>query len=205
VGLAVGLLGSIRWLLVIIAFTLLGFLATLSNISEKKERGLQEGRHGERRARNVLGVGVPCIFAALFGLIPGVDPTMASVAFISAVSVAAADTVASEIGVKSENVRLITNMKKVPVGTDGGVSLYGTGVALLGAVVSTAIGWVVIFGISYDALVFVPIVAGLAGCMMDSVLGATVESRGFISKYANNALTGVFGALLAATIVHLLF
>lgn len=205
VGLVIGLLGSFQWLLVITAFTLLGFLATVTGFSKKRERGLQEGTHGERGAKNVLGVSLPCLFVTILSMVPSIDPILADIAFISAISVAAADTAASEIGVKSENVRLITTMERVSAGTDGGVSSFGTLIALLASVVATVIGWLIVFGLVFDMLLLVPIAMGLVGCMLDSLFGATLESKGIISKYTNNALSGVIGALLAAATVFFLF
>ena len=53
--------------------------------------------------------------------------------FIGSIAVATADTLASEIGVVDKYPRLITNFKKVPPGTDGGISPIGTAAGIIGA------------------------------------------------------------------------
>ncbi len=52
--------------------------------------------------------------------------------FIGSIATATADTMASEVGVAT-TPRLITNFKKVPPGTDGGVSVLGTFAGIVGA------------------------------------------------------------------------
>ncbi|MCL2143143.1 MAG: DUF92 domain-containing protein, partial [Methanomassiliicoccaceae archaeon] len=81
----------------------------------------------------------------------------------------------------------------------------GTAVALAAAVATTAIGWVLIFGMSFDLLFIVPVIAGMIGCFADSVLGATIETKGYISKYTNNAVTAMFGALIAVAMYMCFF
>ena len=206
IGLIIGLFGSVDWLLILIIFTGLGFAATLTGLAKKRAKGLQEGRSGERMYKNVVAVGIaPCVFAVLFYLLGESYYTMMSIGYISSISVAAADTIASEVGVKDRKVWLITTFKRVEPGVDGGVSVTGTAVALAAAVATTAIGWVLIFGMSFDLLFIVPVIAGMIGCFADSVLGATIETKGYISKYTNNAVTAMFGALIAVAMYMCFF
>ncbi|XP_043349269.1 transmembrane protein 19 isoform X2 [Dermochelys coriacea] len=108
---------------------------------------------------------------------------------LGALACSAGDTWASEIGSvwsKSEP-RLITTWEKVPVGTNGGVTLVG--------LISSLIGGMLV-GVAYfiTQLVFVsdldisapqwPLVvfgamAGLLGSIIDSYLGATMQYTGF--------------------------
>ena len=48
-------------------------------------------------------------------------------------------------------------------------------------------------------------IAGVAGCMLDSVLGATLERRGIINKYSNNCITGILGAAIAVALSFIFF
>ena len=198
IGLVIGLFGTVEWLIILIVFTGLGFAATLLGLAKKRSRGLQEGKKGERMYKNVIAVGLaPCLFAIINFLTDGEYYTLMSVAFISAIAVAAADTIASEVGVRDKKVWMITTFKRVEPGVDGGVSVIGTLVALAAAFITAVVGWLLIFGLMFDWLFFVPIVAGMVGCFADSVLGATLESKGYISKYTNNASTALFGSLFA--------
>ena len=198
VGIIIGFFGSLSWLLVLVSFTFVGFVVTRIDIAEKTRMGLQEGHHGERTHTNVLAVGMPpCVLAVAAFLMGDQYAVAAAIGYISVISVAASDTVASELGVKYEKVWLITNFRRVPPGTDGGISVKGTIWAMVGAACASVIGWVIIFPNDIlNALIMIPILAGFAGCLMDSVLGATLEARGLINKYSNNAITMLFGGLL---------
>lgn len=200
VGGIIGGLGSIGWLLTLIVFTFLGFFVTRFRFQLKEMKGLQEGRKGERTYRNVLANGlVPAVVAIVAFALGEQNSTLAAIAFISSVSVAASDTVASELGVLSSRTYLITTGRRVPPGTDGGVSLFGTACCVAGAAVASLVGWVIIMPSRIlDPLLLLPVVMGVAGCMIDSVIGATLERRGWVSKLGNNILSMALGTLLAA-------
>ncbi|XP_053939598.1 transmembrane protein 19 isoform X2 [Cuculus canorus] len=108
---------------------------------------------------------------------------------LGALACSAGDTWASEIGsvMSKSKPRLITTWEKVPVGTNGGVTLVGLLSSFLGGMV---------VGIAYflTQLIFVtdleisapqwPIIvfgaaAGLLGSIVDSYLGATMQYSGF--------------------------
>uniref|UniRef100_A0A6B2LCS9 Transmembrane protein 19 n=1 Tax=Arcella intermedia TaxID=1963864 RepID=A0A6B2LCS9_9EUKA len=103
------------------------------------------------------------------------------------------DTWASEIGITSKGpVWLITTGKRVPRGTNGGISLLGTiasigGGALIGLVY---LGCACILSDSgvWDALrhqwpaVLLGTGSGFVGSMVDSLLGATLEYSGWDEK-----------------------
>jgi uncharacterized membrane protein len=90
-----------------------------------------------------------------------------------------ADTWATEIGVMaSRPPRLITTWKWVPVGTSGGVSLLGTASALAGAAFIGA--FAALFACIVGACapwtyLILGAIGGLAGSLVDSLLGATVQ------------------------------
>ncbi|MDR1954503.1 MAG: DUF92 domain-containing protein [Candidatus Methanoplasma sp.] len=215
VGYIVGIFGTIEWLILLVAFTFAGLIATKMDMNDKAECGLQEGNFGERSHKNVLGVGIPaCIFAILYGtsdtiLTPllGALPIQynfaLTVAFITTLTVAAADTVASEIGIRDKRVWLITTFERVKRGTNGGVSVLGTASSAAAAVFTGVVGWLLIFK-GLDILVVVPIVFGIMGNLLDSVLGATLERKGKITKYANNCLSALSGAVLGFAVILLL-
>lgn len=205
VGLVLGIAGSIYWLIAVLAFAVIGFMVTKLNLSEKKMKGLQEGRSGERTGKNVLGVALPGCMFAFINLYSGDKYYfILSVGFIATIAVAAADTVASELGTKDKNVWMITTFERVLPGTDGGISLLGTLLSLMGSAVAVLLGWTVIFGLSFDALMIIPLLAGFIGCLLDSLLGATLETEGRITKYFNNMSTGLMGGIIAVIFVGIL-
>lgn len=204
-GLIIGFCGSVAWLFLLVVFAALGFVATMAGISKKKEKGLQEGTHGERTAKNVLGVALPCLLFAIVNILTHDEyHYLMIIGYISTIAVAAADTAASEIGTKDKRVYLITTFKRVEPGVDGGISPLGTIVSLLASIVVTLIGWTAIFGFDYNIDIVWPMLAGFIGCMLDSLFGATFETKGYMNKYVNNCSTGIIGGIIAIALTALM-
>ncbi len=200
--LVIGLMGGLDWLVMLVIFAAMGFAATKFAFREKKKDGLQEGKHGERSWKNIAGVALaPALVAVVDFATTGHD-SIFIVAYIGSVAVAASDTVASEVGVRDKRVWLVTTLKRVEAGTNGGVSLLGLAVSLVAAAAVSLIGWAVLFR-DLSWLIVLPMVAGMAGNLLDSFFGATIEDR-VISKYTNNFITGISGAILAAA-TYMLF
>lgn len=212
VGMIIGVFGDVMWLLLLLFFLVSSFAATRYRFALKEAMGVQEGLRGERRAGNVLANGLAPAVIAVLGF-PGLgigilDGPTSGLLFVSALSVAGADTLASEIGVLSRRVRLITNFKPVKPGTDGGVSLLGQGVAI-GAAVYTGLSGYLVLGplsawaglpVSFPAdpvFLVIPAVVGFLGCQIDSVFGATLERRGILDKRTNNLVSTSLGAIIA--------
>jgi uncharacterized protein (TIGR00297 family) len=206
VGVLIGLLGSIWWLAVLLAFTVAGFIVTKYKFDLKTKQGVQEGKKGERTWRNVVANGfVPLLIAAVFFAAGQQDSDLAKLTYLTAISVAASDTIASEMGVLSSNVYLITTFKKVEPGIDGGISAYGTIWAFVGAMFASIIGWVLLFpGGIPDVRLLIPIFIGFLGCNIDSVIGATWETKGYVDKLGTNMLSMVLGSILGYLLLLLL-
>lgn len=199
VGSFVGVLASVNAFFLLTIFTIAGFFATMRGLNKKKEEGLQEGKNGERTWKNVAGVGVPpCLIVALnaLGLL---DHTAFVIMFISTITVAGADTIASEIGVKDKNVYMITTFEKIEPGINGGVSRLGTGISTVAALMITVLGWFVMTE-SLDWMLLIPFAMGVLGNLLDSVFGAVLENPGYISKYTNNCSTAIIGAFVGLLI-----
>lgn len=197
VGMVLGLFGGIGWLLLLVLFAFIGFAVTRYKMELKVRKGVQEGRQGERSYRNVLANGLVPMSIAAFTFLAGWEGEVPAIIYMSAVCVAAADTTASELGVLSDRTYMITTFKRVPPGVDGGVSIYGTAWALAASIFAALVGWVVIIGTFPSALALIPAAMGVLGCFIDSVIGATLETQGLISKLWNNITSMAFGALVA--------
>jgi uncharacterized protein (TIGR00297 family) len=204
-GVVIGVFGSIEWLLILIFFAVAGFVVTRFHLEIKMQHGLQEGRKGERTWKNVLANGLIPATVAVGTWALGLQGTEeAGVVYLTAIAVAASDTIASELGVLSSKARLITTMRPVPAGTDGGVSLLGTFWAFMGALIAAVLGWAIIFpGTWPDWEILVPIVLGFVGCNIDSLIGATWERSGKVSKLGTNILSMAIATALAAIILWL--
>lgn len=203
---------NIFWLILLMSLLFLAGVATRARYQEKAARGTGEARGGVRRTRNVLANGlVPTLIALTHNPIDDLlGPGAASLLFIGAVAAAAADTFASEFGGLSKRAVLITTLRPVPPGTDGGVSLAGQVAAFVGALVLSALGIVLLGSLTFSVDLTPPpapftlsnllaaTVAGFLGCQMDSVLGATLEVRGRMTKEEVNFLGIATGSLVVA-------
>jgi len=209
VGLLIGVLGDVTWLLLLLFFLLSSFVATRYKFALKEALGVQEGRQGERRASNVLANGVAAVVVAgFFFLAIGPPRALAGLVYVSVLAVAGADTLASEIGVLSPNAYLISNGKKVPPGTDGAISVLGQACALAAAVYIALVGWIVLSILAplvgslvtiatNSFLILIPAFVGFLGCQIDSLLGATLERKGIIGKRSVNLVSTSLGGLIA--------
>ena len=165
------------------AVLLLAFFATsslLSRLFRKQKAGLDEkySKGHERDAGQVFGNGgMAALLAGLHGLFPqSLWPWMGFAAALAAVN---ADTWATELGVLNPSMpRLITDLsKRVEKGTSGGVSWWGTTAAFLGSGLIAALAvWLSPFeGLGWGHWLLITL-AGLAGSLLDSLLGATVQA-----------------------------
>lgn len=200
-GLAIGILGAPSWLVLLILFALLGFIVTKFRMGLKQELGVQEGKKGERTYKNVIANSLVPLLAAIGAFVLGEEYyTLMAVAYIASISVAAADTVASEVGSLSPKVYMITTGKKVKAGIDGGISLEGTVACIAGGIVAAYMGCSLILSELWGTTFIILGVIGIIGCMIDSLIGATLERRGIVGKLGTNILSMACGAIIALAI-----
>ncbi|GIY15962.1 transmembrane protein 19 [Caerostris darwini] len=173
--------------------------------SEKKrklEAEFKEG--GQRNWHQVLCNGSASTFMAMLCFLyagPGEKPfdfkqnyypSWLSAAVLSALAGANGDTWASEIGtvMAKKEPLLITSLRKVPVGTNGGFTAIGLISSALGGTVVGVANVIVLFlsNQHIDILqqvflsVFIGTCAGFFGSIFDSLIGATLQYSGLDTK-----------------------
>ena len=195
------------WLYFVMLFLFLGlsYISTLSGFERKKSWSLQEGLKGERGAKNVLAAGA---LPAAISLMTfwNINPGLVFFLYIVALGTILSDTAASEIGSLDENTYMILTFKPAETGINGGISILGTAVALVFPIFYSLLGFV-IYGVLYSvpivSLLEVILASGLlafAGCLFDSVLGETLENRGYMTKFSVNFWSAVFATAIAAAV-----
>ncbi|CAI5729241.1 unnamed protein product [Peronospora destructor] len=163
---------------------------------------------GQRSARQVLACSLLATFVAVYYVLQFGDDNVALnfqtapkqsyllASYIGHYACCTTDTWASELGVLSKSKpRLITTLKRVPPGTNGGVSVLGLIVSALGGAFIGALYYVssLASGSAQLQVITLGLMTGLFGSVLDSVLGATVQATYFdqTSRKICNEMTNV--------------
>lgn len=201
----------------ILAVSILAFGTTLVGRSRKERLGTAEERRGRSATQVAANLGVAAVVTGELGQTwvqqssmvqshwfahGGLGQTLLFTAGLAALAEAAADTVSSEFGqVFGGRPRLITSFAAVEPGTDGAMSLAGTLAGVLAAGVVAGVGTMALRG---DRTMFLAACAGgVVGFLLDSLIGATLELRGWLNNDAVNFLSTAGAA--SFTIVLLAF
>lgn len=180
-------LGGIPWAVLLLTFFFTS--SALSRAFKKRKQGLNEkySKGDQRDAGQVFGNGgLAAAFVLFHYFYP--DSNIGWIGFAASLAAVNADTWATELGVLNPSPpRMITDIRKrVEKGTSGGVSLVGTLASLAGSALIAALASLLV---PTDSLItdhwslFIPItLAGLAGSLFDSFLGATVQAMYFCPK-----------------------
>ena len=184
------------------ALLLMTMLATRWGAERKSTLGVAE-RTGGRNARQVLAnlgaAGLCALAAAMFAS----HSTVLMVGAIAVLAEAAADTVSSEVGqALSTQPRLILGFAPVSPGTNGAISMEGT---LAGCIAASLVAWTAsLAGVASPGWVPIIALAGVAGMLFDSFLGARFENRGDMGNDSVNFVSTAFAADLALVAALLL-
>lgn len=199
VGFAV-LAGITPGFVLLLAFFVMGVWATGHGKTKKKQGPSQPRTAGQVFANGGVA-GLMGVLSFYFAVLSGGDAFPFLIAAAGSLSAATADTLSSELGmVYGRRFYNILNFKSSPPGPDGVISLEGTLLGAAGALViavltyACTMGW---WGMADARIIWVVTVAGIAGTLIDSLLGATLERRGLLGNDAVNFLNTAGGALIA--------
>jgi uncharacterized protein (TIGR00297 family) len=181
------------------ALFLMTWVSTRMGYRRKLALGLAEQREG-RNAWQVLANLAAADLGSVFFSVTG--NRLWLLATLAALAEAATDTVASEIGQsRGQEARLITTWERVPAGIDGGITIAGSIAGMAAGLVIAAVA--ALGGMLLQSELWLPVATGFAGMLIDSLLGATLQRRGWISNQAVNLFSTLAAAALAYGIVSL--
>lgn len=179
-------LGGWLWGILLVLFFVTSSL--LSHFKDREKQTLNEKfakTGGRDLVQTLANGGAGALLALGFAWAP--QPTLFS-AFLGAMATVNADTWATEVGVLSQSPpRLITSLRVVPRGTSGGVTLLGTlamvaaaaVIGLAGLLGAPLLSGLFPAGFDYRLLVWAAVAGGVAGSLLDSLLGATLQAMYF--------------------------
>jgi uncharacterized protein (TIGR00297 family) len=200
-------------LMPMLAVFVLTTIATRLGRDRKEWLGAAEQRQGRAAAQVAANLGVAAIASSEFvqswlsdsGWIRAAiqAPAILFAVGLAALAEAAADTVSSEIGqVLGGRPRMITTLLQVEPGTDGAISLAGTLAGVAAAAIVALAGTLALGG--GRTTFAVSCAGGVFGLLFDSLLGATLERRGWLNNDAVNFLSTAGAAGFALGVLAVL-
>ncbi|MBK0381084.1 DUF92 domain-containing protein [Mucilaginibacter sp. SD-g] len=176
------------------AFFIMATFAT----SWKKQQKNNIYHPQKRNAAQVLANGSVAAFCGIMMiLLPG-NAALFAILMASTLASATSDTLSSELGIVY-GVRFynIITLKKDERGRDGVISMEGMLIGIGSAIIIALIYGA---GFGFNSDIFIIVIAGTAGNIADSVLGATLERGGYLQNnmvnFLNTAIAALIGWLL---------
>jgi uncharacterized protein (TIGR00297 family) len=196
-------LGWQGWVLLLVTF-MAASIASRLGLKRKMLLGIAEERGGRRGVGNAIAnTGVSAVAAVLAVTVkPGQASEAARLAFAAALAAGGSDTIASEIG-KAWGRRTwsVTSLKDVPPGTSGAMSLEGTAAGVAGALGLAAVA--VALGLVPGIWLWAIVIGATAGSLLESWLGATLETTGVVNNDMLNFINTAAAAIVALGVAHL--
>lgn len=196
-------------LIPVMAVFVLTWIATRLGQDRKERRGTAE-RQGRTAAQVAANLGLAALVSSDLAQswMAGCGwfsrtPMLLLAVGLAALAEAAADTVSSEIGTaQGGQPRMITTLRPVEPGTDGAISLVGTLAGILAAGIVSGVGMMTLGGSA--AIFWISCAGGVFGLFFDSLLGATLERRGWLNNDAVNFLSTASAAGFAMGVLAVL-
>lgn len=183
------------------AFFIMGVLVTSWKMELKQQAGLAEKDKGRRKSGQVFANAGAAIIIGMLSLLFPKSHLNTPLLVAACFAAATADTFSSELGnVYGKRFFHILSFQPAKKGGNGIISREGT---LWGIVGSTLIALIygIFYGVSFDLLII--IIAGTAGNIMDSLLGAAYEDKGYLTNNMVNFLNTVTAVLIATLLQRL--
>jgi len=197
----------------VLTVSLLAHFATRIGRAKKESLGTAEEKHGRAASQVAANLGVAALVSdqmaqswlATAHWLPraALVPAHLLAVGLAALAEAAADTVSSELGqVFGGRPRMITTLRIAERGQDGAISFAGTLAGMVAAAIVSGVGTL---ALRADWTIFaISCAGGVFGLLFDSLLGATLEQRGWLNNDAVNFLSTASAAAFALGLMAVL-
>lgn len=192
--------GTLGWqgYTVVMFYFLVGSAVTKIGIAEKEAAGIAEKRSGMRGPENVWGSALTATICALMTIfLDSPLKELLILGYVASFATKLSDTTASEIGkAYGKSTFLITTFKPVPRGTEGAISLEGTGAGMIASIAIAIIGY--LLGMINLWGIVCCILAAFVATNIESLIGATLQERWqFLTNEVVNFINTTIGAIIA--------
>ena len=202
--LSAGILGTILWgclawqgWVSVVIYLLLGSLVTKIGYEYKNKFGIAEKKGGKRGPENVWGSAATGLFFAMLIKLNLANLVLLKIGFAASFSAKLADTFGSEIGKRfGGNTYLITNLKKVKKGTEGGISFEGTLASLIGSFTMSLVMFYLGIITLKNQLLIVSI-SGFIATISESFIGAKFQEKFQLSNELVNSIQTSISSFIA--------
>jgi uncharacterized protein (TIGR00297 family) len=188
-------------IIMLAVFFVLGTAVTSYKKDEKLKMRVVEAHEGRRKASQVIANAGVAAILSLLNILTETNSPVFVVMIAGSFASATGDTFSSELGnIYGRNFYSILTFKEDQRGLDGVVSLEGTLFGIFGSLIIASI-YILFFGWSFTF--FIIVVAGVAGNLFDSLLGAVFERKGRLGNDTVNFLNTAAAALLTFLLLKL--
>lgn len=183
-------------------FFIVGTAATSWQIEYKRKLQLAEENKGRRTTMQVLANAGVAGILSLFILLKLADTQLFYTMIAASFAAATSDTLSSEMGnIYGRSFYNIVTFKKDEKGLDGVVSFEGLMFGVLGSTIIALIAQPFLDSNWKETLIIA--IAGVAGNLFDSILGAIAERKNIIGNNTVNFLNTLIAALIAALLMSI--
>jgi uncharacterized protein (TIGR00297 family) len=165
--------GGIQWSIPILIFFFSSSLITKKNRNIATNKNSKQKIFMRDHIQVIANGGVGGLLTLLYSL---TNNELLYYYFLASLSVVCSDTWSTEIGTDTNwNTYNILNFRRVEKGFSGGISLPGSLAGLLGSVIISISGFLLIeFNLKFFVII---IMSGILGNVLDSILGVAVQVK----------------------------
>ncbi|MDF9797007.1 uncharacterized protein (TIGR00297 family) [Catalinimonas alkaloidigena] len=194
---AFGLIG----LATIVVFFIFGTAASIWKKNEKKKYKLEQQNEGKRDYHNVVGNGGVAGLLSLLTFYYKEPTLLLTLMAIASFAAALSDTFSSEFGnIYGRKFINVLTLKTGSRGQDGVISLEGSVFGFIGSLLIAMIFYLFYRKFSLATII---LLSGISGNFIDSILGTSLQKRGWLNNHSVNFLSIMLASLFALLLYYL--
>ena len=186
-----------------VLFFVLGSSVTKLKFNQKKCEGIAEKNNGARGPTNIWGSAAVAMIFAILSYLNKESSELFKLAYVASISTKLTDTFQSEVGKAfGKNTFLVTNLQKVPRGTEGAISIEGTIAGILASIIINVCAYK-LGVIDENKEILISVVSSQVATFIESYIGAKYQKDGLNNEIVN-VINTLIGSLLSMAFYKLL-